>query len=353
MATPATTCPNCAQPLTAATNACPQCGYHITAAPAHQPLHPPLPADDTPIASSIAEIADQPRTPTAGPAPAASYPSAVPAVPAATPTAIPNQETALVSAAVATHPPQAAPSITTAVAQTALAPNAEPVSRPRRPRRPQLALVFLVLLALVGGGAMGAYHYLPNVPLVSRFIQASQATSTVAPVGTVLFQDPLTTKAHDWTNDQHCTFAPDGYHVRDGYECYAPTAQQRDITLSVQARQLSGPSDRRYGLGLRLNAAGDEYLFAIDSNGHWLFGKYIAGVFTTIVRPTASPAIKQGLGSTNTLTVRAVGSHFTFAINGTSVGAADDATLDTGYCGVEGSRGIEIAFTSLTIVKAA
>ncbi len=208
----------------------------------------------------------------------------------------------------------------------------------------------VVVLAVISCVAVGAYYPLP---IVSYFIRPSQATATVVPVGTTLFQDPLTAKAHDWTDDQHCSFASDGYHVRDGYECYAPTAQQRDITLSVTARQLSGPTDRRYGLGLRLNAAGDEYLFAIDGNGHWLFGKYIAGVFITIVSPTANAAIKQGLGSANTLTVRAIGSHFEFAINGTSVGAADDTALDAGYCGVEGSRDIEIVFTSLTIVKAA
>lgn len=351
MATPATTCPNCAQPLTAATNVCPQCGYHITAAPILQtPLLPPL-ADATPIASplSVSEISDQqlpPPTSTAGPALAVRYPSAGPTMAAETP----DQGNTLTPTVTSTHPPQAiSPTITAviAVSQASLAPNAKPV---RFPRSPRLVLALLMVLAIVGGGAIGISHYLPFVP---RFIQASQPTSTVAPVGAVLFHDPLTARAHDWTNDQHCAFASDGYHVRDGYECYAPTAQQHDITLSVQARQVSGPTDRRYGLGFRLNAAGDEYLFAIDGNGHWLFGKYIAGVFTTIIQPTASTAIKQGLGSTNTLTVHATGSHFTFAINGASVGAADDDTLDTGYCGVEGSRGIEIVFTNLTIVKAA
>lgn len=335
MAIPVTTCPQCAQPLAAADIACPQCGYQLPTALADQAVEPSQQASAAPAATAIA---------------------------------LPDQETALAPAVALTSPPQpvSAPAPVTIVAavtappRAEVAPVAQPVAQPaKRPRPPvprrvtRLALTFVVVVAIVSGAAVGASRYFPNLPAVARFIRTSRPTATVVPVGTVLFQDRLTAKAHNWTNDQHCSFASDGYHVRDGYECYAPTAQQRDITLSVSARQLSGPADRRYGLGFRLNTAGDEYLFAIDSKGQWLFGKYIAGVFTTLVPPAASAAIKQGLGSTNTLTVRAIGSHFAFFINNTPVGSADDATLVTGYCGVEGSRDIEIVFTSLKIVKAA
>jgi hypothetical protein len=361
MATPATTCPNCAEPLTAATNVCPRCGYHITATPnqltAKPEDHAGVTGDAFPTA--ISDQQTQPHPSTAAPTAAAQHPSAgpvvppVPVAPATLPIAIPDEETAHIPTAAPTPSPQAISPSPATVTQTTLVPYVKPVRHPGRSRLALAFLAFLVVLAIVTASAMGANHYLPNLPIVSSFIRAHQATATVVPAGTVLFHDPLTTKAHDWTTDQHCSFASDGYHVRDGYECYAPTSQQSDITLTVDTQQLSGPTNGRYGLGLRLNAAGDEYLFAIDSNGHWLFGKYIAGVFITIVQPTASAAIKQGLGSKNTLTVRAVGSHFAFAINKTSVGTAEDATLSTGYCGVEGSRGIEIVFTSLTIVKAA
>ncbi|HEX8034910.1 MAG TPA: hypothetical protein VF510_13725 [Ktedonobacterales bacterium] len=354
MATPATTCPNCAEPLTAATNTCPRCGYHVTDAPTQQTDQPQDQVADVGVAgdaspTAISDQQTQSHLPTDDPSPTAHYPSAGPVLPPV-PMAMPDQETARIPSVALTPSPQAISPTTATVTQATLAPHAKRV----RPRGcSQLALAFLVVLAIVIGSAVGANYYLPNLPIVSRFIQAHRATATVVPAGTVLFQDPMTTKAHDWTNDQHCSFASDGYHVRDGYECYAPTSQQSDITLTVEAQQLSGPTDRRYGLGLRLNAAGDEYLFAIDSNGHWLFGKYIAGVFITIVQPTASAAIKQGLGSKNTLTVRAVGSHFAFAINKTSVGTAEDAALSSGYCGVEGGRGIEIVYTNLSIVKAA
>lgn len=355
MVTPATTCPQCAQPLTAATTVCPRCGYHVTAAPAHQTDQADATADAP--HPSISDPQTQPHLPSYDSSSTISHPSAGPAMPAPMPQAIPDQETAH-SPSVAPVPPP--PAIAATVTTVTPAKGATSVQRARRRARPsalrrivRLVAAFVVVFAIVAGAALGARSYLPNLAIVSRFIQASQTTATVVPAGTVLFQDPLTAKAHNWIDDQHCSFASDGYHVRDGYECYAPTAQQSDITLSVAARQLSGPTDQRYGLGLRLNAAGDEYLFAIDSNGHWLFGKYIAGVFTTIVQPTASAAIARGMGSINTLTVRAIGSHFAFAINKTPVGVADDATLEAGYCGVEGSRGIEVVFTSLTIVKAA
>ena len=309
MTTSAATCPQCAQPLAAGATVCPQCGYQLT---------------------------DRASPETVEPLPPAS----------AAPAAVTDQATERTPAIMPVFSPQPTFTAKAAVAQAKKALGAARAGHPR------ITLTFVLVMVVVSGVAMGISHYLPNLPLLSRFAQA-HATATVVPAGTVLFHDALTTKTYDWTNDQHCSFAPDGYHVRDGYECYAPTATQRDITLSATARQLSGPTDRRYGLGLRLNAAGDEYLFAIDSNGHWLFGKHIAGVFTAIVPPTASAAIKQGLGSTNTLTVRAIGSHFEFAVNGTPVGAVDNTALDAaGYCGVEGSRGIEIVFTSLTIAKA-
>lgn len=327
MAIPAITCPQCAHPLTVALDVCPACGYQFTV---HRDLPPDQAADPQPQASAI--------------------PSALSA---AIPDQQPQQTAPVPTTVVCASHAQPTPPKVTGTPQTTVVPSADRAIHPRPSalhRSVRLVLAMAVVLAVISSVAVGAYHALP---ILSRLIQMPQGTATAVPVGTVLFQDPLTAKAHDWTNDQHCSFASDGYHVRDGYECYAPTAQQRNITLSVTARQLSGPADQRYGLGLRLNAVGDEYLFAIDSNGRWLFGKYIAGVFTTIVSPAASAAIKQGLGSTNTLTVRAIGAHFEFFINGTPVGTADDTALDVGYCGVEGSRGAEIVFTRLTIVKAA
>lgn len=360
MATPAITCPQCAHLVPGGAQLCPQCGYRFASVPdeaEHAQPQAPGEAAPPPVADvSLIPIPDRqasnqqtpPSLPVNEPT-AAPHLSAAPAV-TATSVTISDQETTRTLAVSPAPPPQPEPAVTV---------RREIASASKRSRRrgsspflrvTRLALACVVVLAIVGAGALGADRYLP---LLTRLANLPQATATRVPVGTILFQDPLTTKAHDWPNDEHCAFASDGYHVRDGYECYAPTAQQRDITVSVQARQVSGPTDHHYGLGLRLTAAGDEYLFAIDSSGHWLFGKYVAGAFTAIIQPTSNAAIKQGINTANTLTVRAIGSHFEFAVNGVAVGSADDATLAAGYCGVEGSSGIEVIFTSLKIVKAA
>jgi hypothetical protein len=68
----------------------------------------------------------------------------------------------------------------------------------------------------------------------------------------------------------------------------------------------------------------------------------------------ASPAIHVGLGATNTLEVRVLDSHFDFFVNGTKVGQADDTNYIaiSGNDVLEGSDGIEIVFSNLTISTA-
>ena len=138
MATPATTCPNCAEPLTAATNVCPRCGYHVTAAPTQQTDQPQdqvadadagVAGDASPTAISYQQTQSHP--PTDDPSPTAHYPSAGPvvptaptAMPAAMPTAMPDQETARIPSVALTPFPQAISPTTATVTQATLAPHA-------------------------------------------------------------------------------------------------------------------------------------------------------------------------------------------------------------------------------------
>ena len=50
-------------------------------------------------------------------------------------------------------------------------------------------------------------------------------------------------------------------------------------------------------------------------------------------------------------TVRAVGSHVDFYVNGQKVGQADDSTYSTGLVGLEVGTGTECIFQSMTIAR--
>jgi hypothetical protein len=227
-------------------------------------------------------------------------------------------------------------------------PNTPPraPAAPRSPWRPTRTLLLraaliLALLVVVGWGAMQALTH----------IRSGGGATTGAPQGTVLLRDPLTSNAHGWPDDADCSIRQDGYHVVGGIICSAPTGTLADLDVSVQTREVSGPTDHFFGIGLRAGGANlaDRYLFGVDANGKWVFGKYANGQFTAIDAIQSTSAIATGLNASNTLEVRAAGTHFNFLINGTQVGTADDATLSAGVVTLEGSPDIEVVFTNAQI----
>jgi hypothetical protein len=183
----------------------------------------------------------------------------------------------------------------------------------------------------------------------------SSTPTAVPPTATpnlVIYQDALdgSTKA-DWNNDANCFFGSDGYHVKDGFICYAPSDKVGDGVVTVTVKQISGPNTYAYGLVFRRPSQGNYYDFQIDSNGKWIFDKVISGKTTTIVDFTANSAIHTGLNTANTISVKSQGSHFVFSVNGTQVGTADDTTFTTGDTGLAGNDGAEVVFTNLLISK--
>src|SRR5260370_12254811 len=99
------------------------------------------------------------------------------------------------------------------------------------------------------------------------------ATATRVPQLVTIFKDPLTAGSHDagwYTDGGSVYFQSDGYHVGNGYECYAPIGSQTDFNFSVQVKQTSGGSTQGFGIIFRAIAnTPKEYVFAITSNGHF------------------------------------------------------------------------------------
>jgi hypothetical protein len=168
----------------------------------------------------------------------------------------------------------------------------------------------------------------------------------------VIYSNALTSASDDWSTGGQCNFASDGYHIKNGYICYAPAGDLGDATDSVDVKLVSGSTTAAdFGITLRRTSQGNYYQFGIDGNSEWEFDKTVGGTFTSLVKPTSNAAIKGGLNTANTLRVVTKGSHFDFFVNGTKVGQADDTTFASGKSGLFVSEQAESVFTNLKITK--
>jgi hypothetical protein len=168
----------------------------------------------------------------------------------------------------------------------------------------------------------------------------------------VIYSNALTSASSDWSTGGQCNFANDGYHIKNGFICYAPAGDLGDATATVDVKQLSGSTTAAdFGIALRRTSQGNYYQFGIDGNSEWDFGKVVGGTFKNLVDPTSNAAIKGGLNTTNTVQVVAKGGHFDFFVNGTKVGQADDTTFASGKSGLFVSDQAEAVFTNLKITK--
>ncbi|HZC79636.1 MAG TPA: family 16 glycoside hydrolase, partial [Ktedonobacterales bacterium] len=214
---------------------------------------------------------------------------------------------------------------------------AVPMEQVRRQQNRRGIIAGAVTLVLIG-------------TLVVIAVVASKSGGTNA--SNVIYSNALTSAASDWSTGGQCNFASDGYHIKNGFICYAPAGDLGDATATVDVKQLSGSTTAAdYGIALRRTSQGNYYQFGIDGNSEWDFGKVVGGTFKSLVDPTSNAAIHGGLNTANTLQVVAKGSHFDFFVNGTKVGQADDTTFASGKSGLFVSEQAEAVFTNLKITK--
>lgn len=135
-------------------------------------------------------------------------------------------------------------------------------------------------------------------------------------------------KAEDLT-----TWATAGLDFTDGW-------------YKVEATQVSGPDNNLFGMLFRVNNETDDfYAFQMSGDGYVWIGRYLGGGNTEAVPIVGdwwfeSPAIKQGAGLTNELSVRAEAGNLIFYINGQEVGRVTDDSFDKGDIGlIAGSLG--------------
>jgi hypothetical protein len=240
-------------------------------------------------------------------------------------------------------------------------PGQPPYGGPPQPPKPNRAPLIIgivaavVLLCVVLPGALIAISALrlgTNPQRIATNVAATQTTQATSdtptvPADLVIYDNPMDGTRIDWSNNDHCAFKPDGYHITASYVCFAPPRDVGDVDVTVTVKQISGPTNAFFGIALRSSLqVNDSYAFEVDANGKWAFDVFNGDDATSVVDVTPNAAIKTGLGVTNVLRVRAVGSHFTFFVNDVQVGQADDSTYTSGLLGLFGVDGMDVAYTN-------
>jgi hypothetical protein len=203
----------------------------------------------------------------------------------------------------------------------------------------------LLALSQSGGGSTSNNQGGTSVVPTSA---SGAATST--PSTTPIFSDPLTSAANGWSNDQHCYFRSDGYHINGAWECFAPTDIPDNFTAQVRVKQVSGPVGDGYGVVFRHASTGNAYYFLIDGYGHWRVDKCVNNTCSALHNWSSSGgAVRKGANTSNTLEVDVNGSQFVFFANGTRLGQITDSTFSSGLFGLAGGQSSQVVYTDLVI----
>jgi len=215
-----------------------------------------------------------------------------------------------------------------------------------------LVIALLLPATLVAFGARGAG------PLAVHPTPTITPTATATPPQNVTVQDPLTKRSIRWPEEQDCSMRDDGYHITDNNICFLAGAPIRNSFITVTVLQIAGVDDLSYGITLRRAAEGKYYSFEIDGSGRWYFYKAAVdssgvSVLTLLASHADNPSINKGLFHSNTLQVRATGSHFEFFVNTVKVGQVTDATYAAGAVGLGGNDQLEVVYTNFILTQSA
>lgn len=215
-----------------------------------------------------------------------------------------------------------------------------------------VSLLGVVALRAMGSGMLGAPALATPVPTSTMI----EATPTVSIPPQTLYSDSLKDKPANWANDGKCTFKADGYHVFGGAYCLAPGgATPANVAVSVTAQAVQAGKNTTFGLVVR-DSGGNDYSFEINTQGQWGIVKFTGNSGIVLSGPGESSAIKAGIGATNDLRVVAIGSQFTFYVNGQEVTTYSDSSYPRGDSGVINDDDIpssDVIFTNYSISSVA
>ena len=189
---------------------------------------------------------------------------------------------------------------------------------------------------------------------------------TPTPTATPAERDLLSSYQTDWPTSRNFFFTGSTYHIQNTLPsgvavAFCPDHQFKDFTLSVDTRELNGSFDGAdyYGVALRVSTDQSHYyLFEVSAgdNGEYGFLRH-DGESWVQLKSGSIPNFLTRTNQHNVLTIRAVGTTFTFLINGKQLGKSwqDTSThaLSTGAVGlVVEEQNTEIVFSQLLMKEA-
>ncbi len=128
-----------------------------------------------------------------------------------------------------------------------------------------------------------------------------------------------------------------------------------DFDLTVDARLLAGDVASSYGVLFRMQDLQQFYRFEVTGTGLYVIERRnVDGTWLRFVQDwTASPALNQGLTTTNQLRVVAYGSLLTFYANGILLQQVQDSQFKAGAialdAGTFGQGGLQVVFDNVVV----
>jgi hypothetical protein len=189
------------------------------------------------------------------------------------------------------------------------------------------------------------------VPLVLSLAashgQTQEHPQTSGASGTTLFQDDFSKPGNDWnvakTDYAEFSYVEGEYRIllnKPDFNTYSILPKQKfdNVSLEVDARLVSGPSNGVFGLLCRAEAdertASKAYIFAIRTDGVYAILKRTSPTFwDAIAMGSGSKAIKPG-NSANHLRAECSGGKLTFYVNGEKLLEKADTSFSGGLVGL-------------------
>jgi len=167
-------------------------------------------------------------------------------------------------------------------------------------------------------------------------------TETQAPSTNIVFQDDFSSSSSGWEvgdynggsvgyeNGYYSVIATDA-----GVNMYGAAGKNfSDVTISVEATAVQGPSNDNNGYGIicRKNpdpSSDNGYYLRISADGYYSIAKADENGFTDLVAWTESSTVRQGTKS-NTIVASCIGNTLKLEVNGTVLAQANDSTYSSG-----------------------
>jgi hypothetical protein len=153
----------------------------------------------------------------------------------------------------------------------------------------------------------------------------------------VLFSDNFSYEADVWdTPSDEQWFYEDGWLHLISYSSNASSTKMRanphftDFILEVETKLVRGTDQNWHMVVCRWQDTDNYYDFGITADGYYETQKWVDGNRTTIVPPTNSSYINQGIGAVNLIHIECIGSNLSLSVNGHLLVSVMDTTFTGG-----------------------